>query len=206
MGIEQLITEELAGISMTLTEVSAMSKLINGEIRNETFIHPFNRMISEINKCYYVVTENLQPFARLNNLDVFSERYDELAQQYRDCYLKEISRPRTYSDEAYEQYLALQGMKECKTSYPLLKRTFSRLDEFIDKWVTNDAWLAMGIDNLFKRMPRLLNDVSELKRKEVEDAFVIFHSAFETFKVYLDLIEQQSRELEHPDGRLAVAI
>ncbi|MEJ2141968.1 MAG: hypothetical protein P8Y24_06375 [Gammaproteobacteria bacterium] len=206
MGIEQIITEELASISMTLGEMSAIANLINGEIKNEAFITPFSEVIEEISKSYDVVIENLLPFTELVTEESFMEKFDELATNYKECYLKEISKPRIYADEAYEQYLVLQSMKECKTRFPLLKRTFTRFDEFIDKWVTNDAWLAMGIDNLFKRLPHLLNEVTGLKQNDPDDAFVIYHSAFSTFKIYLDVISQQRQQLGMQNNKVAVAV
>ncbi|OQK15618.1 hypothetical protein AU255_15455 [Methyloprofundus sedimenti] len=63
-----------------------------------------------------------------------------------------------------------------------------RLDELIDKWVTNDAWLAMTIENLFKMLPRLLNEIAELKQKDPGDAYLIFNSAFNSFVPYLNII------------------
>jgi hypothetical protein len=60
--------------------------------------------------------------------------------------------------------------------------------------VTNDAWLAMSIDNLFKRLQALLNEIAALKQKDPEDAFLIYDSAFSTFSPYLELIAQK-REL-----------
>lgn len=206
MGIEQVITEELASASVTLCEISAITKVVNAEIKNESFITPFNTMIVEITKCYEVITTNLTPFCAIDSEQAFVEKFDTLNSAYRDCYLKEISKPRIYSDEAYEQYLVLQSMKECKTSFPLLKRTFTRLDEFVDKWITNDAWLAMGIDNLFKRLPRLFNEISELKQKDTSDAFVIYQSAFDEFKVYLDLISKKHKTLVTQSDDIAVAV
>ena len=81
-------------------------------------------------------------------------------------------------------------MKESKTSFPLLKRTYERFDQLYDKWITNDAWLAMSIDNLFKRLQALLNEIAAVKQKDPEDAFLIYHAAFTGFSPYLDLIGQ----------------
>ena len=122
--------------------------------------------------------------------------FDECHSTYSACYLKEISKPRAYADEAYEEYLLLKGQKECKTSFPLLKRTFLRLDKFVDKWITNDAWLAMSIDNLFKRLQTLLNEIATLKKKDPADAFLIYNAAFHDFHPYLGLIRQQRTLLE----------
>ena len=195
MGNELAITEELVNTNTKLSEISEIATIINSEIKNETFITPFNEMIEEIAKCYDVLIENIMPFAELNNKEDFLEKFDEMSDAYKERYLKEISKPRLYSDEAYEQYLLLQTMKECKTTYPLLKTTFKRLDQFIDKWITNDAWLAMGIDNLFKRLPRLLNKVAETKQIDPSDAFIVYQTAFNEFKLFLESIKTKRHSI-----------
>ena len=191
MGIELDIVEELANISVTLTELASIAKIINGEIKNSEFDKCFNKMVGELAKSYDVVTANLIPLSELASETALLDCFDARHAAYTACYLKEISKPRAYADEAYEEYLVLKSQKESKTSFPLLKRTFERLDKFVDKWVTNDAWLAMSIDNLFKRLQGLLNEIATLKKKDPADAFLIYHAAFHDFTPYLGLISQQ---------------
>lgn len=191
MGIELDIVEELANISVTLTELSSISKIINGEIKNSEFDMRFNKMVDDLAKSYDVVTANLLPLSEFDSETTLVDSFDECHAAYTACYLKEISKPRAYADEAYEEYLLLKTQKESKTSFPLLKRTFERLDKFVDKWVTNDAWLAMSIDNLFKRLQTLLNEIATLKKKDPADAFLIYNAAFHDFHPYLGLIRQQ---------------
>lgn len=191
MGIELDIVEELASISVTLTELSSIAKIINGEIKNSEFDKRFNKMVADLAKSYDVVTANLLPLSELDSEATLIDRFDERHAAYTACYLKEISKPRAYADEAYEEYLVLKTQKESKTGFPLLKRTFERLDKFVDKWVTNDAWLAMSIDNLFKRLQNLLNEIATLKKKDPADAFLIYNAAFHDFTPYLGLISQQ---------------
>ena len=196
MGIELDIVEELASISVTLTELSSIAKIINGEIKNAEFDKRFNKMVTDLAKSYDVVTANLLPLFEFDSEAALINSFDECHSTYSACYLKEISKPRAYADEAYEEYLLLKGQKECKTSFPLLKRTFLRLDKFVDKWITNDAWLAMSIDNLFKRLQTLLNEIATLKKKDPADAFLIYNAAFHDFHPYLGLIRQQRTLLE----------
>ena len=191
MGIELDIGRELATISVTLTETSSIARIINSQIRSGDFSTRFNKMIEDIGKCYDVVTTNLIPLSGFDSEDAFVEGFDARHAGYTECYLKEISKPRIYSDDAYEEYLLLKLMNESKTGFPLLKRSFERMDQFVDKWITNDAWLAMSIDNLFKRLQTLLNEIDALKKKDAEDAFLIYHAAFSDFTSYLMLIEQK---------------
>jgi hypothetical protein len=142
-----------------------------------------------------VLTQNLSPFAALDNETVFMQGFDQLYAAYRDSYLALVSKPRAFSDEAYEHYLVLQTFRETKTKFPLLKRTFERLEKFVDKWVTNDAWLAMSIDNLLKRLQRLLSEVAEIKQKDPADAFFILSAAFRDFSDYLQLITGKRDQL-----------
>ncbi|MGD9000806.1 MAG: hypothetical protein PVF75_10350, partial [Granulosicoccaceae bacterium] len=183
--------KELASISMTLTELSSIARLVNSEIRNGEFNTHFNKMVADIAKSYDVVTINLSALAEPDSASSFVDKFDDRHAAYTACYLTEISKPRSCADDAYEEYLVLKTLKESKTSFPLLKRTFARLDQFVDKWITNDAWLAMSIDNLFKRLQSLLNEIAALKKKDADDAYLVFSSAFNGFSAYLALIKQQ---------------
>jgi hypothetical protein len=194
MGVELEINKELATVSMTLTELSSIASIVNREIRGGEFHKSFNNMLADITKCYDVVTENLAAFVRLDSMSAFAEKFDDCHAAYTACYLTEISKPRAYSEDAYEEYLMLQTSKEFKTGYPLLKRTFERFGHLVDKWIDNDAWLAMCIDNMFKRLQALLNEIAAYKQKDAEDAFVIYNAALTGFNLYLTLISQQ-REL-----------
>lgn len=206
MGIELDILQELTGVNVALSEASSLARIINGEIRSGEFHTRFNKIIDDIAKCFAVVTDNLQPFFAIDTEAALLEHFDKLHADYSACYLKEISKPRIYCDDAYEGYVLLRLQKEIKTGFPILKRSFERLDKFIDKWITNDAWLAMAIDNAFKRLQILLNEIAVLKNKDPEDAFLIYASALRDFSPYLDLIKQQYAVLQaHTDATLSPA-
>ena len=189
MGIELDILRELASINATRAELMSISKVVNNEIGQGDFLCRFNRIIDQISKSYDIVTEHLRGFTSLNSEESFVGSFDNCHEAYTACYLKVISKPRHYADDAYEDYLLLKTSKEIQTSYPLLKRTYQRLDQFIDKWITNDAWLAMGIDNLFKRLQTLLNEIADLKKKDPVDAYIVFDSAFRAIESQLSLLE-----------------
>lgn len=196
MGIELDILQELTGVNVALSETTSLARIINGEIRTGEFHTRFNKIIDDIAKCFVVVMDNLQPLYEINTESDLIKHFDRLHSGYSASYLKEISKPRIYCDDAYEGYVLLRLQKEIKTGFPLLKRSFERLDKFIDKWITNDAWLAMAIDNAFKRLQILLNEIAVLKKKDPEDAFLIYASAFHDFSPYLDLIKQQYTSLQ----------
>ncbi len=191
MGTELTITKELASLCATASEWNALAGTINALIRKGDFHITFNRMIAELGQTYSVLLQLVQPFAELEQESAFNERFDALFEQYRGCYLHAVSRPRKHADESYEIYLLLRQMPEIRTGYPMLKRTFARLDEFIDKWVTNDAWLVMSIDTTLKMLNRLLTEIAEVKRGDSEEAFLLYNLAFTEFSEYLRLLERK---------------
>lgn len=196
MGVELDCLQELASINVALTELSCLAQIVNGEIKGGEFNERFNNIVANISKCFDVVTVNLQALSEIDNEKALIEKFDQFHTEYSESYLKEISKPRIYSDDAYEEYVLLRLLKEINTGYPLLKRTFIRLDKFIDKWITNDAWLAMAIDNLFKRLQALFKEIAELKLKDPEEAFFIYSGAWLAFRPYFELIAIQKKELE----------
>lgn len=192
MGIEFVVTKELGNIAATQTEFAAVTRTVNGEIGVGSFSTLFNAMMDKMVGSYDVVVDNLRPLVELDDEVAFKSGFDERATAYRDSYLLQVGKARTLTVDAYDDYEHLVCMREAKTRYPLLKRTFLRLAELTDQWIANDYWLAMSIDTLFKMLPRLLQEVAELKRKDPADAYQIYHSAFADIASYLALIERQN--------------
>ncbi len=195
MGFEFKINEELAAITVTSTELLSITRSITGLVKNVAFSEQFGDIVAEINQSYAVVNDSFDPFYTLGNETAFIQSFDEKYELFKGCYLMDVSKPRRYCDNVYDAYIHLQQTKEAKSRFPLLKRTFERLDAFYDKWITNDNLLAMSIDGALKLQNRLLNEIAEMKQKDVEDAYIIFSSAFEDFKEYLSLIQSNSVEV-----------
>lgn len=195
MGLELNIAKELANICVTVTELRSIETIILSEIKNEDFTRQFQSVTENLVRCYDIVVDNLSPLAELNSENAFVSHFDDYLAHYKNNYLQWTGQPRNFSEQAYENYLVLQTYKQTKTSYPLLKTAFARFDEFIDKWVTNDAWLAMSIENLLKILPRQLAETAKTKQQAVEDAFLLHTAVFSAIAPYLSLIQQQKQHL-----------
>ena len=196
MGVELNIVRELATVSVTASELAAIDNLIKGELKKPAFVEQFDKMAGAIGVCYGVTAANLQPWLEITNETEFCEKFDSAHADFKATYLSITNRPRVASERAYIEYTVLREYKETQTAYPMLKRTFDRLDEFIDKWITNDAWLAMSIENLFKMLHRFLNEVAELKQKDSTDAFTIFQAAMVALHPYYALLENDWKVFE----------
>ena len=192
MGFVFKINEELAAITVTATELLSVTRSITGLIKDADFLQRFSEIIAEINKSYGVVIDSFSPFYEIGNEARFTQLFDEKHETFKSHYLMEVSKPRRYCDNVYDAYIKMQQTKEAKSSYPVLKRSFSRLDALYDKWITNDALLAMSIDGALKLKNRLLNEISEIKKKDAELAYIVFSSAFDDFRDYLALIQTKS--------------
>jgi hypothetical protein len=188
MGVELNIVRELATVCVTASELSAIESLIKGELKKPAFVGQFDKMTGSIGECYGITAAVIQPWLEMTNEAEFCEKFDTAHADYKATYLGITNRPRVASEQAYLDYMQLREYKESQTDYPLLKRTFTRLDEFIDKWITNDAWLAMSIENLLKMLHRFLNEVAELKQKDPTDAFTIFQAAMAALRPFYPLL------------------
>ena len=198
MGLELKFVRELATVCVTASELAAIENLIKGELTKPAFVEQFDKMANAIGECYEVTAANVQPWLEITNESEFCEKFDSTYADFKATYLSITNQPRVASEQAYIQYMALREYKETQTAYPLLKRTFERLDEFIDKWITNDAWLAMSIENLVKMLYRFLTEIAELKQKDPSDAFTIFQAAMVALRPYYALLENNRKVLEEP--------
>lgn len=188
MAKELNCLKDLSAVSITATELCAIDRIISGYIRNQVFQQTYNDLLEDIIRTYGVVLDNLNPFVTITTEQLFADDFDQYYQHYMSCYLKEISKPRVNAECTYEKYLQFRKLKEVNTGFPLLKHSFIRLHDFIDKWLDNDIWLAMYIDSLFKMLARLLNDVNDMKKRDLEDAFMMYQSGLLSFTPYLEII------------------
>jgi hypothetical protein len=195
MGVELNIVRELATVCVTASELAAIENLIKSELKKPAFVEQLNKMAGAIGECYEVTLTNIQPWLEMTNETEFCENFDTAHANYKATYLGMSNQPRVASERAYIAYMTLREYKETQTAYPLIKRTFVRLDEFIDKWITNDAWLAMSIENLLKMLHRFLNEVAELKQKDPDDAFIIFQAMTAALRPYCALLENDGEVL-----------
>ncbi len=194
------INEELASVAVTATELYSVTHTITRLIRSPEFVQAFGEIIAEINQSYGVVVASFTPFLELDNEDTFIQSFDDKYKTFKDSYLMEVSKPRRYCDNVYDAYIEMQQMKEAKTSFPMLKDNFSRLDSLYDKWINNDAFLSMSIDGAVKLKNRLLTEIAELKKRDEEDAYMVFSSAFNDFRDYVELIRRKSEGIEQLVG------
>lgn len=196
MAGELKIVRELATVCVTAGELAAIASLIKDELKKPDFVEQFDKMTDAIDECYAITVTILQPWLEMTSEAEFCEKFDTLHADYKATYLTITNRPRLASDRAYIEYVALREFKETQTAYPLLKMTFARLDEFIDKWITNDAWLAMTIENLVKMLHRYLNEIAELKQKDPTDAFAIYRALMMAFRPFYGLLETGEAKAE----------
>ncbi len=187
--------QQLAVITVTATELLSVTQTITRFIKASEFAKAFSEIIAEINKSYSVLTDSFAPFYELDSEEKFLQWFDEKYSAFKVSYPRDISKPRKYCDSVYDAYIAMKQMKEAKTSFPLIKENFTRLDVLYDKWITNDACLAMEIDGVLKSKSRLLSDIAEMKEKDPEDAYIIFSSAFDDFHDYITFIENKSQRI-----------
>ena len=195
MGFVFKINEELAAIGVTATELLSISRTITGLTKNTAFYPQFGEIVAEINLSYGVLIDSFSPFYELDSEEKFAQQFDEKHETFKASFLMDVSKPRKYCDNVYDAYIKMQQTKEAKSSFPMLKRSFSRLDTFYDKWITNDALLAMNIDSALRLQNRLLNEIGEIKAKDAELAFLVFSSALDDFRDYLTLIQNKSERV-----------
>ena len=195
MGIEFTIVKEMAVISATLCELAAVNRIICEEIGSPDFHREYRDLLGDITNSYLVVDTALSPLTALRTLAEFRDRFDSVHRHYSDTYQAALSEPRINAEFTYEKYLQFRKRRELATSYPVLKRTFSRLHDFIDKWIDNDIWLAMCIDTQLKMLNRLLNEVAEQKSRDEETAFHLYHSAVGNLPPYLQIIDNGLKDI-----------
>ncbi len=196
MSFELKIYKEMATLNATATEWLQIRDIVNCTQPDGEFKSLFGEMILALTGSYNVVIETLIPFTEVTSLAQFADEFDSRQQAYQGIFLQQASKPRHFTEAAHEHYLVLSTMKEIKTTYPLLKRSFDNLYQFMDKWITNDAWLVMGCDVIFKTLNRLLLEISTYKKQDIDEAWLIYHTFTPSLKGFVELLNSTYTKLQ----------
>lgn len=193
MTNEMAVLKELASIASLRLEWSDISSSILDQISGSGFVSQYQLMDEHVLAVFSGLVGPLAAFLELSDEADFYSRFDQVAIQYQESFLNEAGKPRFDADAAYEAFIPIQQSKEFSTGYPFLKQAFDRLDFVIDKYVTNDSWLLMSIDTVFKRYSRWLNDVAQLKKMDQEDAWRVYQGVVSSMRPFIQLIEVEEK-------------
>lgn len=205
MGIEQNLLKDLGSVAMTASELASIAALVRRYRRPDDFFGGLEALFGELGRVYDVPLRVWSPWLALNGEAAFTDGFEACFAAFKDSYLGEASRPRHHTEAAYECHLALKACKAYQTGFPLLRHAFGRLDDLVDKWVTNDAWLVMNVDGALKKFSRLLDELADWHRRDAEDAWVRFAPAQDDWRRYLALIEDRRRPLGEAGAERAAA-
>lgn len=198
MGTELNLLKELSTITITCGELASVTEILRQEISNPSFQQDFDDLMLDMEGNYEVVLENLLPLLQFHNQQDFTDHFDAISISYSERYLREVSRPRILVENTFHKYLQFRKRKEVQTKYPILRAAFSRLHDYIDKWIDNDIWLAMTIDIVFKYTNNWLQEIVEMKKKDEEMGYRLYQSMQGNFLSQLTLIEANLNNMKKP--------
>lgn len=184
VGLELKIAKELTTLNATALEWQRITAIVNATLPNSPFKNRFNDMSAALNGAFAVVHSSLAKLLALDSAEAFLRDFPTIQKEYQQEFLTAASQPRRFAEATHEIYLELCQYKELKTGYPILKRTYTHLYEFMDKWVTNDAWLVMSCDVILKSSNRLLLEIAELFQQDSDEAWILYNAFFAGLKHY----------------------
>ena len=189
MGKEFKILKELATISATALELSAVNRLICREIPLGDFRCEYDSLIRDIRNTYQGLIETLQPLtdlaAETDSTATFTDGFAACTEAFKSSYVAALSEPRINAEYTFEKYLQFRKRKEVKTTYPPLQAAFVRFHDLIDKWIDNDIWLAMCIDVVLKQLNLFVDDVAQACQRDPEEGAALYLSCVDQLSPYL---------------------
>ncbi|MFV8816602.1 hypothetical protein [Haliea sp. E17] len=196
MGDEFKLLKALATISATSSELAAVNQLITAEIGSADFLEEYDSLLFDILNTYRGLESILRPMVSVSSPEKFRQDFSSRFEWYANHYQAALSEARINAELTFEKYLQFRKRREVATGFPLLKHAFSRLHDFVDKWIDNDIWLAMTIDTLLKTLFRMLGELNTIQSRDPEDAFALYTSYMAGVLSYLDLIHQNLGQIE----------
>lgn len=207
--LEFTLCKEAASIATTATELAAIQQLLFTHIPKAEFHSALGLVIDPLTETYQVLVYILDPLFSIKSESDFSSGFNTAYEQYKQRLQDKSSLPRSCVEASYEAYLVFSQSKEAKTGFPILRRTFDRLLNYIDKYVDNDSWLLMNIDNVYKMLNLLLGEISELNTGDPEEAWLTYDLAMESVLPFMHIINTRAQALAtlaQPEPANAVAM
>lgn len=196
MNLELKIYKELGSINAAAMQWHNIAATVNKTMGGGEFKDNFNRMYSALIGLFRVVESDIGAVYQIQSIESFNEQFLTLKKDYSASFLKSASQPRQFTEAAHEEYITLSTLKEINTGYPLLKRCFSDLYQYMDKWVTNDSWLVMCADTVFKTTNRWLIDMESFFKQDPDEAWLIYECHCKHMRTLLSLLAKICQELE----------
>lgn len=206
--LEFTLCKEAASIAMTVTELAAIQQLLFNHIPKAEFRAALGQVVDPLTETYQVLVYVLDPLFSIKSESDFTSGFNTAFEQYKQRLQEKNSLPRSCVESSYEAYLVFSQSKEAKTGFPILRRTFDRLLNYIDKYVDNDSWLLMNIDNVYKMLNLLLGEIAELNTGDPEEAWLTYDLAMESVLPFMQIINTRAQtlaELAQPAPATAVA-
>lgn len=189
MTNEMAVLKEMASISSLRLEWSDFTSTILEQITSSEFVAQYELMNRHVLAAFDGLLTPLAPFLAIQEEEAFFSEFDQVAAHYQENFLNDAGKPRLDADAAFEAFIPIQQSKEFATGYPLLKQAFDRLDFAMDKYISNDAWLLMSIDTVFKRFSRWLMDLAQLKKMDREDAWRVYQGVVGNMGRFIEVIK-----------------
>ncbi len=196
MGAEFMALKEMGTISATATELAAVNALICEETGPGDFQAQYQDLLSDVLNTYRLILSSLTPLTAMTDRAAFKEGLALMVAEFSTSLPVTTNEARNNAEFTYEKNLQFRKRAEVKTSYPILKNAFSRLHDYIDKWIDNDIWLVMSLDNLLKRLLRHLEDVQAMQGKDNEMAYAMYLSCAGQLAPYVSLIQTSLARIE----------
>ncbi|MBA53215.1 MAG: hypothetical protein CMK89_02060 [Pseudomonadales bacterium] len=207
--LEFTLCKEAASIATTATELAAIQQLLCSHIPKAEFRSALGLVIDPLTETYQVLIYILDPLFSIKSESDFNSGFGAAHEQYKQRLQEKSSLPRSSVEASYEAYLIFSQSKEAKTGFPILRRSFDRLLNYIDKYVDNDSWLLMNIDNVYKMLNLLLGEIAELNTGDPEEAWLTYDLAMESLLPFMQIINTRAQALAssaQPQPAAAVAI
>ncbi len=196
MGAEFMALKEMGTISATVTELAAVNTLICEETGPGDFQAQYQDLLSDVLNTYRLILSALTPLTAMAERKAFKDGLGMMVAEFSTSLPVTTNEARNNAEFTYEKNLQFRKRAEVKTSYPILQNAFSRLHDYIDKWIDNDIWLVMSLDNLLKRLLRHLEDVQAMQAKDNEMAFAMYLSCAGQLAPYVSMIQAALDRIE----------
>ncbi|RLT96899.1 hypothetical protein [Ketobacter sp.] len=193
--LEFTLCKEAASIATTATELAAIQQTLISQIPQAEFQVALASVVAPLTDTYQALVYTLDPLFSIKSESDFHSAFPGAWDQYQQRFKEKNGIPRRCVESAYEAYLVFSQRKEAKTGFPILRRTFDRLVNYIDRYVDNDSWLLMNIDNVYKMLNLLLGEINELNQRDPEEAWFIYDQAMEAVLPFMQIINRRGQAL-----------
>jgi hypothetical protein len=192
----------VATLKVSLNDFVAVVGRLTGAVQEEAVRASLKDMIAEVRKSYETAVDVFTPFFAIDSREKFQADFATRYAEFNNKYLRDKNYIKTSSHIVSNKILEVLQRQKYREGWPILGRSYDRLQRLGAEWIGSDEQLGQSMDTLLKGLDVSLKRITERKQYDPDDAFEDLKESLELIKKDFLAVKEMLNELTVISSRL----